>query len=311
MASELGHATISVIIPCFNHGEFVREAVESVLATGRRDIELIVVDDGSTDARTEEEMGKLASVGVCVIHQKNEGLAGARNAAIAAARGEYIFPLDADDRLTAGWIESALKILDSDPAVGVIYGDAQCFGKQKDLWRVGRFDANLLLDRNFIHCSALYRRCIWEEVGGYDGGMPMQGFEDWDFWLCAFERGWKFHYLPEVFFEYRRSDESMITKTAGREAFVKEYVAKKHGFLYRRAWQESLVDSRASTAERQSIRWAIGHLFGLVKARTLRKISTGKWIRKRNAVALSTNVAERHIALDSVKAGHREKFRVT
>jgi glycosyltransferase involved in cell wall biosynthesis len=228
---------LSIIIPCFNHGEFLPEVVASVKGAARKDLELIVVDDGSTDARTSIEMDALTDQGVHVIRQENKGLAAARNAAILASKGEYIFPLDADDHLCPGWIDRGIQILDSKPQIGVVYGDALCFGTRNDRWRVGPFDPDLLLDWNFIHASALYRRRIWEQNCGYDGTMPVQGFEDWDFWLGALAAGWQFYYLPEVFFEYRQAEHSMLTRASGFEGRVEEFIAKKHGLLYRRRWQ--------------------------------------------------------------------------
>ena len=103
---------VSVIMPCFNHGEFVQEAVESVTRAGRDDLELVVVDDGSTDERTRREMDALSARGINVIRQENKGLAGARNAGVLAAQGEYIFQLDADDRLRSGWLDEGTGILD-------------------------------------------------------------------------------------------------------------------------------------------------------------------------------------------------------
>src|ERR1700674_691265 len=102
---------VSVIMPCFNHGEFLAEAVGSVTNSKRDDIELIVVDDGSTDERTRKEMDELCTQGIKVVRQENKGLAAARNAAILASTGEYIFPLDADDRLRSGWIDHGIRIL--------------------------------------------------------------------------------------------------------------------------------------------------------------------------------------------------------
>src|ERR1700724_1613941 len=145
--------TISVIIPCFNHGEFLTEAVESVLSTQRNDIEIVVIDDGSTDPRTRSEIDKLSAEGIKVIRQENKGLGAARNAGVLASQGEYLFPLDADDRLRSGWIERGIEILDSNPQVGVVYGDAQCFGTRTDRWHVGPFDPERLLFSNFIHAS--------------------------------------------------------------------------------------------------------------------------------------------------------------
>jgi glycosyltransferase involved in cell wall biosynthesis len=225
---------VTVVIPCFNHGEFLPEAVQSVIALQRKDVEVIVVDDGSTDERTRKEMDALCATGINVIRQDNKGLGAARNACIQASRGEYLFPLDADDRLRPGWVDRGIGILDSDPQVGVVYGDAQCFGTRTDLWRVGPFAAERLLHWNYIHASALFRRSVWEQNKGYDSTMPVQGFEDWDFWLGALEHGWRFAYMGEVLFDYRTAEHSMLTGIKGPQ--VEAFIAKKHGLLYRQAW---------------------------------------------------------------------------
>jgi glycosyltransferase involved in cell wall biosynthesis len=255
---------VSVVIPCFNHGEFLPEAVASVTDIKRDDVELIVVDDGSTDERTRREMDKLAAQGTKVVRQGNKGLAAARNAGILASQGECIVPLDADDRLRAGWIDHGIRILDSDPQVGVIYGDAECFGTRVGRWYVGPFEADQLLRWNYIHASALYRRSVWEQNRGYDGTMPVQGFEDWDFWLGALEHGWQFAYVPEVFFDYRQAEGSMITRSHGFEKQVEEFIAKKHGPLYRHAWLQL-------ANQQESLKWAFRNLRRLLKSRFRQK----------------------------------------
>jgi len=251
---------VSVILPCFNHGEFLEEAVGSVINIRRDDIELIVVDDGSTDERTRKEMDTLCAKGIKVIRQENTGLAGARNAGILASKGKYILPLDADNCLRSAYIEHGVRILDADPQVGIVYGDAQFIGTRTDRWHVGPFESDRLLYWNYIDACAIYRRSIWEQNRGYDTTMPVQGLEDWDFWLGALERGWKFAYVAEILFDYRVAQESMITRAAAFEAQVREFVARKHGLLYRQAW-ESLL------SERQSVRWTVRNLHRLLKAR--------------------------------------------
>ena len=237
---------VSVIMPCFNHGEFLPEAVASVTDIGRDDVELIVVDDGSTDDRTRQELDGLVAQGIKVIHQENKGPAAARNAGIFASQGEYIFPLDADDRMRPGWINQAIRILDSDPQVGVVCGDTQCFGERSDRWPAGPFAMDRLLRWNYIPVSALYRRAVWEQNRGYDATTLLQGIEDWDFWLGALEHGWQFAYVPEVFFDYRITKGSMGTRTVGFEKQIQDFIAVKHGPLYRNSWlqlasrQESL-----------------------------------------------------------------------
>jgi glycosyltransferase involved in cell wall biosynthesis len=256
---------VSVIIPCFNHGEFLPEAIASVTNIRRDDIDLIVVDDGSTDERTRTEMDALPAREIQVIRQENRGLAAARNAGITVATGEYILPLDADDRLLPGWIDNGIRILDSGPQVGVVYGDAECFGTRTGRWRVGPFETDKLLKWNYIHASALYRRSVWEQNRGYDGTMPVQGLEDWDFWLGALEHGWEFAYVPEVFFEYRQASESMITRTGGFLSQVEEFIATKHGLLYRQAWQRL-------EREHSSVKATSRNLGRLLKSRFKQKL---------------------------------------
>ena len=256
---------VSVVIPCFNHGEFLREAVVSVTDIKRDDVELIVVDDGSTDDRTCAEMDALVARGILVIRQENKKLAAARNAAILASKGEYILPLDADDRLRPGWIDRGIRILDSDPKVGIIYGDAECFGIRVGRWHVGPFDAAKLLNSNYIHASALYRRSVWEQNRGYDtrmtdGTMPFRGLEDWDFWLGALEHGWQFAYMPEVLFDYRIAKQSMRTRVLGIEKQIEEFIALKHGPLYRHAWMQL-------ASQQESLKWTFRNLRRLLESR--------------------------------------------
>jgi glycosyltransferase involved in cell wall biosynthesis len=251
---------VSVIIPCFNHGEFLQEAVASVIHVGREDVELIVVDDGSTDQRTSREMDALAARGIKVIRQENKGLPAARNAGIIASKGEYILPLDADNHVRSGYFEYGIRILDANPKVGVVYGDAEYFGTRTGRWQVGAFDRDRLLQWNYIDACAIYRRSVWEQNGGYDATLPVWVIEDWDFWLTTLERGWQFAYVPEVLFDYRVAVESMATRARAFEPQIEELLAAKHGLLYRRVCLEVVN-------QQKSVRWSFRHLCRLLKAR--------------------------------------------
>lgn len=257
---------VSVVIPCFNHGEFLPEALASVSEARREDVQVIVVDDGSTDDRTQAEIDKLAGrKDLYVIRQQNKGLAAARNAGIAASRGQYILPLDADNRIRPAYLERGIPILDSNSRVGVVYGDAEYIGSRAGRWKVDRFDSKQLLGWNFIDACAMYRRVIWEQNGGYDGDMPVQGYEDWDFWLGALENGWEFVKVREVMFEYRTSPSSMITRARGFEREVQSYVARKHSQLYYQGWRNWLD-------EEMSITRTTGKLAKLVHRRVKRRL---------------------------------------
>lgn len=241
---------VSIVIPCFNHGEFLPEAVASVERSGA---EIIVVDDGSTDERTSNEMNALAARGIHVIRQENKGLSAARNAGIRASAGQYIFPLDVDDRALPPAIETATAILDANPKTGVVYGDTQLFGASADRWVAKSFDLRRLLQNNYIACSALFRRSVWEQNGGYDERMK-QGFEDWEFWLSACEHGWKFAYMPEPLFEYRRRENSMLTDTLKIRESIASYIAAKHISLYRQDWLQLSFEHDSGKATFQNLR---------------------------------------------------------
>jgi glycosyltransferase involved in cell wall biosynthesis len=258
---------VSVVIPCFNHGEFLPEAVASVTNISKKNIELIVVDDGSADQLTRKEVGALIEQGIHVIRQENRGLAAARNAGVLASNGEYILPLDADNRLRPGYVEHGIKILDGNPQVGIVYGDAEYIGLRTGPWHVGPFKRNQLLQWNYIDACAVYRRSIWEQNSGYDGAMPVQGLEDWDFWLGALEHGWQFAYVPEILFDYRIVKDSMITRTHGFEKQVEEFIALKHGRLYRDAWLLSEDERVQLTNRQESLKWTFRNLHRLFKSR--------------------------------------------
>jgi glycosyltransferase involved in cell wall biosynthesis len=251
---------VAVVIPCFNHGAYLGEALKSLGRVGGIELEPVVVDDGSTDQRTTDAVNQAEALGIRVIRQKNAGLAAARNAGVKATSAEFIVPLDADDRLRTEWLAKAVEILQARPEVGVVYGDAEQFGVRTGRWRVGEFNADQMLHGNYIHATALYRRDVWDGNGGYDGAMPVQGYEDWDFWMGAMERGWEFAYVPQIFFEYRQHQQSMITEAIKSFDAVWVYVAKKHGVLYWRAWKDYEV-------ERESIKATSRLLSKLVKAR--------------------------------------------
>lgn len=237
-------AKVTVVIPCFNHGEFLPEAVASVLNAKRDDVDLIVVDDGSTDARTQREMDALRERGIRVIRQENKGVAAARNAGIAASSAEYILPLDADNRLRPAYFEHGIRILGAHPSVGVVYGNPEYVGGSAQ-WQSGPFDAGQLMRWNYIDACAIYRRKIWDQTGGYDGMMPVPGFEDWDLWLGALERGWQFVYVPEVLFDYRVSETSMIAHARRALPDVEKFVCVKHSDLYRREWDRLEQEHRS------------------------------------------------------------------
>ncbi|MCT7985682.1 glycosyltransferase [Laspinema sp. A4] len=226
---------VSVIIPCYNQGEFVLEAIASVESCQDAVYEILIVNDGSTSRVTQKVLTYLQEKGYQVIDQSNQGLAAARNTGIQKAQGRYILPLDADNRIKPAYITDAVAILDEHPEVGVVYGNAELFGEKTGVVEVPDFDINRLVAGNYIDACAVFRRTVWQDCGGYDSKIPQKlGYEDWDFWLGVAEKGWQFHHISDVMYEYRFRTNSMVSACNipqnRRELF--RYICTKHIGLY-------------------------------------------------------------------------------
>ena len=201
---------VSVIIPCYNHGAYLEEAIGSVYAQTSRAWEIIVVNDGSTDPFTLEVLEKLPEQGVTVLEQVNSGPAVARNLGISKAQGQYILPLDADDRIAPDYLEKTIAVLGSQPDVGAVYGSVELFGARSGLWDLPDFDERLLLFENMVIVTALYRRQDFVDIGGYCETMRA-GWEDWDFWLSMTQRNKRLVRLQDIVFYYRINQQTFTT----------------------------------------------------------------------------------------------------
>jgi glycosyltransferase involved in cell wall biosynthesis len=221
--------TVSIVIPCYNHGQFLPETIASIeKARTPRLLEIIVVDDGSTDPQTHAVLEKLQKSGYDVIRQQNRGVSVARNVGIRKARGTYILPVDSDNRIRSFYLADAAALLDSDPSLGIVYGDAEYFGEKSGRWTVGDFFLSRMVLDNYIDTCALFRRTLWEDLDGYDEGMPFFGREDWDFWLRAAIRGWRFKYVPEIAFDYRVRQGSLVCEANQKAEVIERYMFSKN-----------------------------------------------------------------------------------
>jgi glycosyltransferase involved in cell wall biosynthesis len=226
---------VSIVIPCYNHGAYIQDAIDSVEQNNADDFfEIIIINDGSKDAYTLEKLDELSKKGYHIIHQENKGLSAARNAGIRVARGRYILPLDSDNKITAAYYRQAMAILDAEPQVGVVYSDRYVFGLQQGNIPVGEFALQRILPGNFIDACAVFRKSIWEEIGGYDEHMPGGIYEDWEFWLSCIERGHGFRYMNEPLFGYRVLEASLVQKSLDPiiRRKVVEHIITKHATLY-------------------------------------------------------------------------------
>jgi glycosyltransferase involved in cell wall biosynthesis len=208
-AKLLGFSSlISVIIPSYNYGKYLREAVESVIGQTYQNYEIIIINDGSTDNTkevAESLIAKYPNFAIRLIHQKNSGQpAISRNRGIFEANGEYILCLDADDMLQPTMLEKCLNVLERDRNIAIAYTDRQDFDGVDQIVQAKNYDFSQLKYANHISYCALFRKEVWDKIGGYRTNI--KGCEDWDFWVAAGAKGYFGRRIPEPLFKYRRHD---------------------------------------------------------------------------------------------------------
>jgi glycosyltransferase involved in cell wall biosynthesis len=208
---------VSVVIPCFNQGEFLEEAVESVKKQSYKNWECIIINDGSID-NTSNIAKKLVEKDsrIKFFEQENQGLAATRNNAIEKSKGRYVLPLDADDKIGLEYLEKAVNILDSNLEMKLVYAKAEKFGAESGIWELPPFSLDSLLFSNMIFCSALFRKSDFDNLGGYNLNMKY-GWEDWDLWLRLLSGGGGVFQIPSVQFYYRIRPESMVRSIDDRK----------------------------------------------------------------------------------------------
>ncbi len=223
---------VSVIIPCFNLGRFIGEAIDSVTSQTFQDFEIIIINDGSTDSETNEILKSINSPKVKLVTTDNQGLVAARNTGISEALGEYILPLDADDKIASTYLEKAVAVLDQKREIGIVYCEAKFFGAEESKWDLPEFELSRMLIDNLIFCSALFRREDWKTVNGYKSYMTY-GWEDYDFWLSIIELERKVYRIPEQLFFYRKRKGSMANLMSEKHLLYSyKQLAKNHRDLY-------------------------------------------------------------------------------
>jgi len=192
---------VSVVIPVYNAAQFLEETLRSVLASTWTATEIILVDDGSTDASPAIVDRYVAQYDrVSLLRQSHAGVAAARNRAIAAARGEYILPVDADDCISPEYIALAVAAISESADIKVVYSAADFFGDRSGRWRLPAFLIRRLARKNMIPVCGMYRKADWTRAGGYRTDV---GREDWVFWISILKDGGRAVRLNHTGLHYR------------------------------------------------------------------------------------------------------------
>lgn len=209
---------VSAIVTLHDYAAVVRETLSSLIVSLDVDFEIIVVDDHSSDDGRRvvaEFFDQHGDVPMLLLGKDaNEGLAAARNDAFAAAAGEYVFVIDADNHVYPTCLTRLADTLDEQADAAAVYAILEDFGLQRNIRSALAWDPARLCAANYIDAQAMWRRSMWEDLGGYrNDDRDVYGWEDWDLWLRLAATGGRAVLRTEVLGRYRVQDSSMITLT--------------------------------------------------------------------------------------------------
>jgi glycosyltransferase involved in cell wall biosynthesis len=235
---------VSIVIPCFNSGIVLLEALESCRNSQFQDFEILVVDDGSTDSRTIEILSQIeCSISLSVLRKNNGGASSARNFGVKEAKGEFLFFLDSDNLIRPDYLTHAVQVIQEDAEICVVYAKPFFFGnegaQESSRFEVLDFSFDLLLAGNYVDMCSLVRKKAFLEVGGFDENQELFFGEDWDLWIRLTQAGWKFHFLNEVLFDYRIRKGSLMDQVDSykRERTLR-YLGTKHGYILHQRYRQ-------------------------------------------------------------------------
>lgn len=260
---------VSVIVPIYNAASYLQETLDSILASTYRPIEVVMVDDGSKDESLSVAQSYCKLHPECrVIAQNNQGVSAARNTAIREAKGTYILPVDADDKIADTFIQKAVDAIEGSDNIRVVGCRCWMFGAVNKEWSLPRFSHALLARKNMIPATALYRKVDWEHCGGYCEEEIYR--EDWDFWISMMELGGTFYQINEVLFYYRISANSRRSLAKDRKRHIIDAINRRHpAYLkkylngplhYYRSWSKLFNFFRGEKVVGQYSNWAEGEI---------------------------------------------------
>ncbi len=203
---------VSVVIPCYKQAHFLEESVDSVVSQSYQAWELIIVNDGSPDNTSEVANALIAKYPerqIRLIEKENEGLAEARNTAIAEANGEWIACLDSDDKFAPNYLARLLQEAASDASINHVCSYLNEFDARQNTLMVVPYERQgLLMNNMFPYCS-LYKRALWVAAGGYMPIIPF-GAEDWNFWVSCIDQINPRLVREPLFFYRKHQNSSMV-----------------------------------------------------------------------------------------------------
>ncbi|MBK6540670.1 MAG: glycosyltransferase [Flavobacteriales bacterium] len=224
---------VHVVIPCFNDGAFLQEALDSLGEAYAEGSGVLIVNDGSAQDDTLRELDRLRALGYRVIDTPNQGLAAARNVGWRASDAPYILFLDADNRADPQLVEGACAVFEEDPEAAVVYSDKLEFGDRTGLVVQPEADLSAMLVGNRIDACTVVRRTALVRMDGFDSAMR-QGYEDWELWIRMLAAGLRFVHVEGALFHYRVREGSLLSRADDPHvrASVLHYITNKHHALF-------------------------------------------------------------------------------
>jgi len=195
---------VSILVPSYNYGAFLGEAIDSALAQTYRPVEVIVIDDGSTD--NSVEVASRYGDKIRVLTQPNRGLVAVLNRGLEEAQGAFLTILSADDIFRSTYVERLMGALRAQPGAAYAYSAMEYFGARTGVLRAEPFSPALLLAGNTINACGLMRRDDAAAVGGFDPRLESIANEEWDFWLRMLEHDRRGVAVDEPLLRYRQHD---------------------------------------------------------------------------------------------------------
>lgn len=221
--------SVSVITPCYNYAQYLREALLSVCNQTVRADEIIVVSDGAVD--NSVEVAKVVQQerpdqNIIIVEKQNGGLASARNYGAKMATSDYLISFDSDDIMRPQCIEKHLELAAENT---IVTCGLMAFGIESYTARPKIASYELLCKQNVIYSNSLFPKALWEKVGGFDESETMRlGLEDWLFWIECAKSGAKFVTNDYVGLLWRRHADAMSNATANPNwGKITAYMKKK------------------------------------------------------------------------------------
>ncbi len=240
--------SFSVVVPCYNLGKLLPKAINSVLSQTLKNVEMIVVDDASTDEQTKRILKDVEQDVNIIYLKENKGVANARNIGIKKAQSEYILCLDADDTIESTYLEKAKNIFDADKNVGIVSCGLQSVGGSNEKFiSKDKISVKDALVNSPVHTASCFRKEAHDQCGGYD--IKLRGYEDWNHWIDIMKNNWTVRVIPEYLFNYYVRPNSKVN-TSNKNAFeLVSKIIENHKDLYDKNFAYVIAKKHAEWAK--------------------------------------------------------------